>query len=188
MGESFSDAGDLFAERCNKFSVRDFKNNTRLNINNSNWSAQWEKRDRAMRYWQNNVIQNHLPHIDRNKQIEMQALKRQVSLSQVHKGGNKPEFQVSLSIKRRQDSASPFGKSQTIKYIRGSPDSNKKHSSSAKRKRKVLTDNEGATPHKPAYNLFDGGAPSQLRKQNEENMQGFNLVSWNDLEAKDKNQ
>lgn len=42
---------ELFAERFSKFSVRDFQNNTRMNINNVNYAAAWEKRDRAIRYW-----------------------------------------------------------------------------------------------------------------------------------------
>jgi hypothetical protein len=34
--------------------------------------AQQVKRDRALNYWQNNVIQNYLPSIDTRKQNEVQ--------------------------------------------------------------------------------------------------------------------
>ena len=42
---------ELFAEKFNKFTVRDYSNNTRMNINNHEYAAQKEKRDRALNYW-----------------------------------------------------------------------------------------------------------------------------------------
>ena len=67
---------DLFAEKFNKFTVREYSNNTRMNIKNQDYAAQKEKRDRAINYWQNNVIQNHLPPIDLKKKQEMQELRK----------------------------------------------------------------------------------------------------------------
>ena len=47
-----SNRDELFAEKFNKFKVRDYgKDNTRMNINNATWSAQQEKRDRMVLYW-----------------------------------------------------------------------------------------------------------------------------------------
>ena len=48
--------GELFAEQFQKFSVRDFTNNTRLNIKNADWAAAKQKRERSINYWQNQVI------------------------------------------------------------------------------------------------------------------------------------
>jgi hypothetical protein len=42
---------DSFAERFSKFSVRDFQNNTRMNIKNQDWAVQQHKRDRMVSYW-----------------------------------------------------------------------------------------------------------------------------------------
>lgn len=47
---------ELFAEKFQKFTVREFKNNTRMNINNANVEAQRLKRERAINYWQQQVI------------------------------------------------------------------------------------------------------------------------------------
>lgn len=38
-----------------------------MDIKNVDLKAQQIKRDRALNYWQNNVIQNHLPQIDPRK-------------------------------------------------------------------------------------------------------------------------
>lgn len=70
---------ELFSEKFNNFKVRDYSNNTRMNIKNHNYSQQKEKRERAMNYWQNQVIQNYLPPIDQKKRQEMIELKRQAS-------------------------------------------------------------------------------------------------------------
>lgn len=58
---------ELFAERFSKYKLRDYKDNTRMNINNANWSAQQEKRDRMVLYWQNSVLPNQFPPIDTKK-------------------------------------------------------------------------------------------------------------------------
>ena len=67
---------ELFAEKFSKFTVRDYQNNTRMDIKNHDYAAQKIKRDRAMNYWQNNVIQNHLPPIDLKKKQEMVELRK----------------------------------------------------------------------------------------------------------------
>jgi hypothetical protein len=64
---------DLFAERFVKVTFRDFTNNTRMDIKNVDLKKGAVKRDRAMRYWQNNVIQNFLPPIDMKKKNEVDA-------------------------------------------------------------------------------------------------------------------
>ena len=46
----------MLMERFNKVTFRDFQDNTRLNINNSNYAEQKVKRDRQISYWKNNVI------------------------------------------------------------------------------------------------------------------------------------
>lgn len=66
----------LFAEEFSKFQVRDYSNNTRMNIKNQDYASQKLKRDRAMNYWQNQVIQNYLPPIDAKKKNEMNELRR----------------------------------------------------------------------------------------------------------------
>ena len=58
---------ELFAERFSKYKLRDYKDNTRMNIKNANWSAQQEKRDRMVLYWQNSVLPNQFPPIDTKK-------------------------------------------------------------------------------------------------------------------------
>ena len=40
-----------FAERFAKFTVREFKNNTRMNIKNIDYANQRKKRERAISYW-----------------------------------------------------------------------------------------------------------------------------------------
>lgn len=42
---------ESFAEKFNKFSVRDFQNNTRMNIKNKDYIKQHEKRERMVDYW-----------------------------------------------------------------------------------------------------------------------------------------
>ena len=45
------DKEQLFAEQFQKFTVRDFSSNTRLNIKNADWAAAKEKRERSINYW-----------------------------------------------------------------------------------------------------------------------------------------
>ena len=66
---------ELFAEKMNKFTVRSFQNNTRMNIKNQDYLAQQAKRDRMVSYWQNQVIPNHLPPIDGRKRQELAMIK-----------------------------------------------------------------------------------------------------------------
>jgi hypothetical protein len=46
-----------------------------MDIKNVDLKQQQVKRDRALNYWQNNVIMNHLPSVDRRKQKELQRRK-----------------------------------------------------------------------------------------------------------------
>ena len=85
-----------FALKFKKFTVRDFQNNTRLNIKNVDHASQWVKRDRMIGYWQDQVIQNHLPPIDTKKQQEMNMLKKMSTQSRFK--AKKPEFSVQQSI------------------------------------------------------------------------------------------
>ena len=62
-----------------------------MNIKNQDYAAQKEKRYRAMNYWQNEVIQNHLPPIDIKKKQEMEYLKKQTTI--VSKGGKSTTVQ-----------------------------------------------------------------------------------------------
>jgi len=55
---------ELFAEKFNNVKFRDFHDNTRLNINNQDYKEQKEKRDRAVKYWKDRVIQEFLPPIN----------------------------------------------------------------------------------------------------------------------------
>ena len=74
----------MLMERFNKVTFRDFQDNTRLNINNSNYAEQKVKRDRQISYWKNNVIQNFLPPIRNNskgkKLSNASEMKRQLYL------------------------------------------------------------------------------------------------------------
>lgn len=89
-----------FAQRFQNFTVRDFRNNTRMNIKNVDYSQAQEKRDRAINYWQNQVIQNHLPPISKQKQEELQALRRMSTRHELV--SRKPEFQISMGVRRRE--------------------------------------------------------------------------------------
>lgn len=62
-GHDRKNGTESFAEKYSKFTVRDYTNNTRLNIKNAEYLAQQEKRNRMVNYWQNEVIPNHLPPI-----------------------------------------------------------------------------------------------------------------------------
>ena len=53
---TMSNNPDLFAEKFQKFTVRDYNNNTRMNIKNAEYAQRKIIRDRAIDYWQNNVI------------------------------------------------------------------------------------------------------------------------------------
>ena len=46
---------ELFAEKLGQFRVREYKDNTRLNIKNIDYAQQKEKRDRAINYWSQNI-------------------------------------------------------------------------------------------------------------------------------------
>jgi len=50
-----------------------------MDIKNVDLKQQQVKRDRALNYWQNNVIMNHLPSVDRRKQKELQRRKNSMS-------------------------------------------------------------------------------------------------------------
>ena len=58
-------------EKFQKVRFRDYKDNTRLNINNVNYASMKEKRDRANNYWKDRVINNFLPPIDYRKRHEI---------------------------------------------------------------------------------------------------------------------
>ena len=66
---------DLFAEKFNKVTFRDFSNNTRMDIKNAELKEKQVKRDRAINYWQNNVVQNYLPSIDVRKRLQIEVRK-----------------------------------------------------------------------------------------------------------------
>lgn len=76
LRETIEGKAELFAEKFSKFSVRDYSNNTRMNIKNQDYANMRQKRDRAINYWQNQVIQNYLPPIDQRKKQEMNELKK----------------------------------------------------------------------------------------------------------------
>ena len=54
-----------FAEQFNKYRLRDFQNNTRMNIKNQEYTGihSHNTRNRMVDYWKNCVIPNHLPPI-----------------------------------------------------------------------------------------------------------------------------
>ena len=54
---------------------------TRLNINNVDLAMQKIKRDRAINYWKERVINDFLPPIDVNKQIEIGERKMMLQTS-----------------------------------------------------------------------------------------------------------
>ena len=95
----------MFAEKFSQFRVRDLQNNTRMNIRNQDYAKEKEKRDRAKNYWQNNVIQNHLPPIDIKKKLEMDALKRQTS--SVSKKNVSRQISIANRNKERMSSYEP---------------------------------------------------------------------------------
>lgn len=66
---------ELFAEKFVKVTFRDFSNNTRMDIKGVDLKAHKIKRDRAIQYWQNNVITNYLPLINTKKKLEVEARK-----------------------------------------------------------------------------------------------------------------
>ena len=51
MKEQIEGKSELFAEKFQKFRVRDYLNNTRMNIKNVEYANQKDKRDRAINYW-----------------------------------------------------------------------------------------------------------------------------------------
>ena len=61
---------DLIGEKIKKFNVRNFQNNTRMNIKNRHYQEQQIKRDRMVNYWQNQVVPNHFPTIDKRLRNE----------------------------------------------------------------------------------------------------------------------
>jgi len=62
---------ELFAEKFNKVTFRNFKGTTRLQIKGVDLQQKKANRDRAINYWQNNVVQNFLPPIDKKKKEEV---------------------------------------------------------------------------------------------------------------------
>ena len=72
---------EAFAERFMKFKAREYQNNTRMNVRNQEYAALKQKRDRALNYWSNNVLPNHLPPIDQKKRQEMIDLKKQATVA-----------------------------------------------------------------------------------------------------------
>lgn len=60
-----------------------------MNIKNQDYANMRQKRDRAINYWQNQVIQNYLPPIDQRKKQEMHELKK-LSTSISNSGFKKP--------------------------------------------------------------------------------------------------
>jgi len=62
---------ELFGEKFTKVTFRDFHNNTRFDIKNVDLKNQQNKRDRMLNYWHNNVAENYLPQIDKQKRTEM---------------------------------------------------------------------------------------------------------------------
>ena len=87
-----------FALTFKKFTVREFQNNTRLNIRNVDHKNEWEKRQRMIGYWQDRVVQNHLPPIDIRKKQEMSFLKKETVQRRIK--SRKPDFLVNKSIAR----------------------------------------------------------------------------------------
>ncbi|TNV82580.1 hypothetical protein FGO68_gene10813 [Halteria grandinella] len=70
---------DTLGEKFHKVQFREISGqNSRLNINNVDMKAQKEKRDRAINYWKDRVIQDFLPPIDQKKQHEIEE-RRQAS-------------------------------------------------------------------------------------------------------------
>jgi len=52
MMEEIEGKNEPFAEKYSKYTLRDYKNNTRLNTNQQHdYAAEKEKRDRAINYW-----------------------------------------------------------------------------------------------------------------------------------------
>ena len=69
-----------------------------MNIKNVEYAKQKEKRDRAIDYWQNKVILNHLPPIDIKKKKEMLELKKQTTTQS--RGGNKPYVHIGDNLRK----------------------------------------------------------------------------------------
>ena len=64
-----------------------------MNIKNVDHANNWAIRDRAIKYWQNNVIQNHLPPIDQAKREEMKLLKQYTTQSSHRRGMDNSNFE-----------------------------------------------------------------------------------------------
>lgn len=73
LAETDMHSYEIFAERFNKIHFRDFTNNTRMDIKNTMLKQQQVKRNRAINYWQNNVINHFQPHVDKQKQQQVQG-------------------------------------------------------------------------------------------------------------------
>ena len=86
-----------FAQTFKKFTVREFQHNTRLNIRNVDHKNEWEKRQRMIGYWQDRVVQNHLPPIDVRKKQEMSFLKKETIQRKI-KARKPADFSVNKSI------------------------------------------------------------------------------------------
>ena len=77
-----------------------------MNINNVDYASRRDIRERAISYWQNQVVQNHLPPISQRKKHEMQVLKRQTSQSKMNSSkimntSLRQDLLSSMSLKRR---------------------------------------------------------------------------------------
>jgi len=69
-----------------------------MNIKNVDHANNWAIRDRAIKYWQNNVIANHLPTIDQTKREEMKLLKQYTTQSSHRRGMDKSDFDFNQSL------------------------------------------------------------------------------------------
>lgn len=64
---------EIFAERLSKVQHRQFTNNTRMDIKNTDLNQQQIKRNRAINYWQNRVQVHHQPRVDSSKVEEVMS-------------------------------------------------------------------------------------------------------------------
>ena len=65
------DKEELFAEAFQKVTFRDFSGPTGMYIKSTDLKANKAKRDRQIAYWQDNVVNCHLPPIDLKKRAEV---------------------------------------------------------------------------------------------------------------------
>ena len=74
-----------------------------MNIKTGEHAKNWAIRDRAVRYWQNEVVTNHLPPIDKAKREEMDMLKKQATQcsTRLHTGLSGFQSSARNSIRRQ---------------------------------------------------------------------------------------